>query len=252
MLKKLSDKEYFKAKGVNASALKEFAKSPAHYGAYLTREPVKKSAFDIGTLTHSLILEGQQNWEIVEGRRNGTAVKEKIAEVEASGKIAIKPGEDVDIIKMAESVKANRYGKKLGVDPERAELCAFVECPETGLTLKAKFDYAPEKGNVCYDLKTAQSAKPNKFKWSAIDFGYDIQCAHYLHVAKLAGCQYEHFIFVVVEKSAPYITTAFILDDESMERANDRYFSLLHDFKKARESNDFSAGYTDELVELSI
>jgi len=54
---KITDKEYFAAEGLNASKLKQFAKSPAHYKAGLEAPSKRSTAFDVGSLTHSLILE---------------------------------------------------------------------------------------------------------------------------------------------------------------------------------------------------
>ena len=253
MLKKITDKEYFGADMyLNASALKQFAKSPAHYKAYINAPSVRKKAFDIGHLTHSKILEGVQGWEIVEGHRGGKEVKQKIAEVEAAGKIAIKPGEDDAIIKMYESVKAHSLGKHLGADVSRSELAGFVECPTTGLALKAKFDYAPASGNVLFDLKTTKNASPKKFKWSIKDFGYDIQAAHYLYVAELLGLKYEQFVFIAVESESPYLTAAYCLDQDALDRAKFEYMQLLRDFKQCKQNDDFSAGYSDELMEISF
>lgn len=246
---KITDKEYFSANGLSSSGLKQFAKSPAHYQSYLEEPSKSSTAFNVGTLTHGLVLEGRQGWATVKGRRVGE-VKQKVLELEEQGIIAIKPGEDRDLIKMSESVKRNQYGKYLGKDPQRAELAGFAECPQTGLLLKAKFDYAPSTGNILFDLKTAQDASPNKFKWSAKDFGYDIQAVHYMNVANLCGMDYEEFIFVVVEKKAPYLTSCYRLSDEMRERAESKYRLLLESFKDCKESNDFSQGYTQELIEL--
>ncbi|MCP4266554.1 MAG: hypothetical protein GY777_13435 [Candidatus Brocadiaceae bacterium] len=252
MLKKITDKEYFAAEGLNASSLKQFAKSPAHYKASLIAPEKKSTAFDIGTLVHQLVLEKTKGWAIVEGNRNSKSVKEMVETAKSLGKIAIKPGEDEAILKMADSVASNYYGQYLGRDADCSELAGFVEDPETGLLLKAKFDYAPKSGNILFDLKTAQDASPAKFKWSAKDFGYDIQAVHYMHVAKLCGLDYEQFIFVVVEKTAPYLTASYILEDETRERAEHKYKMLLQSFKACEDANDFSHGYDDELMELKF
>ena len=89
-------------------------------------------------------------------------------------------------------------------------------------------------------------------KWKFKDLKYWVQDAHYSYVANLLGIEREHFIFVVVESKKPYITTPFILDEESKSKAHFDYMDLLFKYKELKESNDFSAGYTDELVELSI
>ncbi len=252
MLKKITDKEYFAAEGLSASALKQFAKSPAHYKASLTAPEKKSTAFDVGTLVHQLVLEKVKGWAIVEGNRNAKATKELIASAQSMGKIAIKPGEDEAILKMADSVANNYYGQYLGRDVDCSELAGFVEDPETGLLLKAKFDYAPKSGNILFDLKTAQDASPAKFKRSAKDYGYDIQAVHYMHVAKLCGLDYDQFVFVVVEKSAPYLTACYILEDETRERAEHKYRMLLQSFKDCKTAGDFSQGYDDGLMELKF
>jgi len=252
MVKKITDKEYFAAEGLNASALKQFAKSPAHYKASLTAPEKRSAAFDVGTLVHQLVLEKLKGWAIVEGNRNSKAVKEIVETAKSLGKIAIKPGEEESILKMAESVANNYYGQYLGRDTDCSEVAGFVEDPETGLLLKAKFDYAPKTGSILFDLKTAADASPAKFKCSAKDFGYDIQAVHYMHVAKLCGLDYDQFIFVVVEKTAPYLTASYILEDETRERAEHKYRMLLQSFKACEDANDFSQGYDDELMELKF
>ncbi len=251
-LHKLSDEEYFSAKGVNASSLKEFAKSPAHYKAYLDAPSKSSKAFNVGTLTHNLILEGKTNWAVVEGDRRKKDVKENIQALESLGKIIIKPGEDTDILAMKESVKNHSLGRYLGIDPKCSELAGFAEDEETGLMLKAKFDYAPSSGNVLFDLKTTISADPKRFKWSMKDYGYDIQAVHYLHVANLCGMKYDQFIFIAVEKTAPYGVCAYVLDDETRERAENKYRLLLEKYKECKDSGDFSFCYPTDIQEVNF
>jgi len=249
---KITDEEYFSANGVSSCGLKQFTKSPAHYKAYLDEPSKSSTAFNVGTLTHSLVLEGRQDWVIHDGNRRTKAVREEIQELEEQGKIVIKTGEDDDIIKMSESVKAHGMGKYLGKDPKRSELAGFAVDPETGLLLKAKFDYAPATGSVLFDLKTCQDASTREFKWSIKKFGYDIQACHYLHVANLCGMNYNSFVFIAVEKSSPYGTNAIVIEQESMERAENKYRLLLEDFKACKESGDYSHCYGNELNEIEL
>lgn len=248
----ITDEQYFAADGVSSSGLKQFAKSPAHFQNYLTAPSKTSTAFNVGSLTHSLILEGRQDWVINDGNRRTKAVREEIEEIEKTGKIVIKSGEDDDILKMSESVKNHALGKYLGKDPKRSELAGFAVDPDTGLLLKAKFDYAPSSGSVLFDLKTCQDASEREFKWSIKKYGYDIQACHYLNVARLCGMDYEQFIFIAVEKSAPYGANAIMLDAESMERAESKYRLLLESFKDCEEKQDFSLCYGDELKEVTL
>ena len=275
---KLSDAEYFAADAVNASSLKQFAKSPAHYKAYKEKGSKRTKAYYDGRICHSLTLEGVAPKIIpsIPMRSDADKLKAKVffkdnlnehdfSNIFNTVKISASQRDEAlevggfysesdydDILEMAKSVKAHGLGRYLGQDVKRSELAGFAEDPETGLLLKAKFDYAPSSGSVLFDLKTCQDASEREFKWSIKKYGYDIQAAHYLHVAKLCGMDYEQFIFIAVEKTAPYGTNAIMLDAESMERANHKYRLLLEDFKACKESGDFSQCYGDDLKEVTL
>ena len=55
-----------------------------------------------------------------------------------------------------------------------AELTVIARCPETGLLLKAKFDYI-NKMAVASDVKTTRSANPYKFRSQCRELRYDVQ-----------------------------------------------------------------------------
>ena len=62
------------------------------------------------------------------------------------------------------------------------------------------------------DLKTTKSDEPEGFCKDAENLGYHLQAAHYL-----AGCKdvFEHdykFVFVAIEKKAPYLCSVFVTD----------------------------------------
>ena len=249
---KITDKEYFSAEGLNASSLKEFAKSPAHYKAYKEAPNKKSKAFDIGTCSHSDVLEGVINWRVVDGDRRYKDVKAEVQAIEDQGFYCVKSQEDYDLRQMTKTVQNHPYGRYLGKDKSRSELAGFAEDPETGILLRAKFDYAPSSGNVLFDFKTTGDASPKEFKWSIKKYGYDIQAVHYLHVANLCGMNYDQFIFVAVEKTAPYGCCAYVLDDETRERAENKYRLLLSKYKDCVDNDNFTECYPTDLIEVSI
>lgn len=79
-----------------------------------------------------------------------------------------------------------------------AELTFIAQDPETGLWVKAKFDYL-RYDLISVDLKTARDTHPDRFAYQARDLGYDLQDAFYCHVAKLLGVTIQAFCFAVVE-----------------------------------------------------
>lgn len=256
MILDISDKEYFKSVGLNASALKEFAKSPAHYDAYVNRTIRKASdTFRIGSQAHKCILEDCLTLNIMPecDRRTkaGKATFKEFQESLQSSDDYVTKAEFDNILKMRENVLAHPYGKDI-VNKDTAEKAAFVTCPTTGLELKCKYDCLPNKGNMIYDLKTCQDASPDSFKWDIKKFKYDIQDAHYSYIAELLGLDMPHFVFICVEKSEPFGVSAIALDPDTRHKAKQRYFGLLQKFAECQKEDNFLECYSKEVSEVSI
>lgn len=255
MILDLTDKEYFKSEGLNASSLKEFAKSPAHYEAYINRTIRKPSeAFRIGSQAHAAILENKElNISPVCDRRT-KAGKATFAEFQASLEddqdYATKADAEAIAI-MKEHVLAHPIARVIN-NPAWAEQCVFVKCPQTGLELKAKYDCLPDEGNIIYDLKTCQNASPESFKWDIKKFGYYIQAAHYLYVAELEGLNKDHFVFICVEKETPFGVSAIVLDPETLHFARQKYFYLLNKFAECKKENNFKECYSSDIEAINI
>lgn len=255
MILDLSDKEYFKSEGLNASALKEFAKSPAHYDAYINRTIRKPSdAFRIGSQAHASILEDKALNIMPECDRRTKAGKETFKEFQASlsnDQDYATAAESEAIANMKANVLAHPVARAIN-NPKWAERCIFNKCPQTGLELKAKYDCLPDQGNIIYDLKTCQNASPDSFKWDIKKFNYHIQAAHYLYVAELEGLNMDHFVFICVEKEAPFGVSAITLDPETLHYARMQYFHLLNTFAECKEQNNFTRCYSEEIEAINI
>ncbi|MCP4989031.1 MAG: hypothetical protein GY928_24125 [Colwellia sp.] len=252
---KITDREYFRSEGLNASALKEFAKSPAHYQAYLNQETRKESdAFRIGSQAHKLILE-EKELNIMrkfDGRtKEGKAKKAEFIESLDYTTDYIKEDEVTALKQMKINVAAHPVAKDI-INPEWAEKAAFVTCPQTGLHLKCKYDCLPDTGNIIYDLKTSEDASPEQFRWSIKKLKYDLQACHYLYVAQLLGLDMQHFVFIVVEKSAPFGVSAIAIDSESLNYAQQRYFTLLEKFAVCKERDDFTECYSQNIIPINL
>ena len=252
---KITDREYFRSEGLNASALKEFAKSPAHYQAYINQETKKESdAFRIGSQAHKYILEEKElNIKPACDRRKKEG-KEIFAQFQASLDYStdyVDDSEMESIQKMKSNVAGHSVAKDI-INPEWAEKAAFVTCPQTGLSLKCKYDCLPDTGNIIYDLKTFEDASPEQFRWSIKKFNYDLQACHYLYVAQLLGLDMQHFVFVVVEKSEPYGVSTIAISSESLHYAQQRYFDLLSKFALCEQRNDFTECYPQEIIPINL
>ena len=252
---KITDREYFASEGLNASALKEFAKSPAHYQAYINQETRKESdAFRIGSQAHKYILEEKElNIKPACDRRKKEG-KEIFAQFQASLDYSTDYVDDSEmeaIQKMKSNIAAHPVAKDI-IYPLWAERAAFVTCPNTGLHLKCKYDCLPDTGNIIYDLKTSEDASPEQFRWSIKKFKYDLQACHYLYIAQLLGLDMQHFVFVVVEKSVPYGVSTIAISSESLHYAQQKYYNLLEKFAACQERNDFTECYSQEIIPINI
>ena len=63
------------------------------------------------------------------------------------------------------------------------------------------------------DLKTTADANPEEFARTALKYGYDQQMAHYRDIMEAETGTLPRFLFVLVEKTAPYLVSVVELDD---------------------------------------
>lgn len=112
-----------------------------------------------------------------------------------------------------------------------AELTVISRCPDTGLMLKAKFDYI-NRSSVASDVKTTKSANPAKFAMQCRDLRYDVQEAFYRYVAELQGIDIQVFVFIAIEYVEASICEVFELASVIRNKAyldlKDGLFLLNH------------------------
>lgn len=123
----------------------------------------------------------------------------------------------------------------------------------TGLTCKARMDLTVE--HILIDLKTAQDARRDRFKWDAAKFGYHIQAAFYLAgFSKFHGYTSPIMIFIVVEQAAPHATKVMPADKDSfVNEGARRVKELLKIYKSCVTTGVWPAYSTDpELLKLPL
>ena len=98
---------------------------------------------------------------------------------------------------------------------------------EHGVLCKCKADYWREKDKTIVDIKTTQDSSFYAFKGSAYKYGYDRQAAFYGD-----GFNAERFVFIVIEKVAPYNIGIYECSAEFIEEGREKYGKLLSDYKQ--------------------
>lgn len=214
----LTDAEYFAHSAINCSGLKLIAsKTPAHFKYQQTAPRKETPAMFIGSAVHCATLEPEAFDEryivapkIDKRTKDGKAAW---AELEASGKVVLSEDDGEQVMRIAHAVRANKSAAKL-LTNGKAEVAVFSEID--GQAVKCKCDYLRENVAVI-DLKTTDDASEKGFMKSVLNYGYHQQAAFYMDVMQAVGQPVERFVFVVVEKTAPFLVAIHELSDEFVE-----------------------------------
>lgn len=239
--------QYHATDAVSASLLKQIAKSPAHAKAYLEQTQETTPAMLFGTAFHTCVLESERfndEYVVFTGDKRTKSGKEAYEALVASGKTIITASDYATITAMAAAIGDHPAASKLVRGDGQTEVSMFWEDDDTGLQCKCRPDIW--LGRVIVDLKTTEDASPEGFSRSIQAYGYGIQAAHYL-----AGSGADAFIFVAVEKKAPYAVAVYQLDALSLEISEMKRRDMLQLWASCRESDSFPA-YSDECQLISL
>jgi hypothetical protein len=245
----ISNQDYHADPALGSTSLKTLAtRTPAHYQWDKTH-PKFSDAFDIGTVAHSLILEGDKTGvKVIDvDDKRGAKWTVPAAEARKAGKIPLLTKEWEQVKGMRDSVMAHEVAGPLFIG-HKAEQSVFWE--EDGLTLKCRPD-AWHPG-LLVDLKTTINADPNEFGKTAHEYGYHQSAAHYSDGVKAATGEELPFHFVLVEKTAPYLVSVVELDWEAVNigrQLNDRAKRI---YRECVESNTWPGYPNTEPVSLPL
>lgn len=169
-----------------------------------------RKTFDIGRAAHRAVLGKGGDYlsypaELLAS--NGVAsTKEAKAwaeDVRANGGTPLKSDEVDQIGAMADAVRRRLAAMNIHFDPARSEMSALAEIG--GVWCRAMIDNAPADPRLpLYDLKSTEDASPEACIRSVVNYGYDVQTAHYLAVWQAATGERRKMRFVFVEKTAPF------------------------------------------------
>lgn len=209
----LSGEAYAQEKDwVSAGRLKKWL--PEHYRS---TTPTDRTNLDFGIAFHTTILgAGEPVVPVVASSWRGKEAQTERESVYLSGGVPILSGELSRLDAMRDAVQAHSEAHRLLYKQAGApEVSVFAEVD--GVPSKARFDRLLD--GVGVDLKTT-TAKPGEHSLmrAVIDWGYDLQAAHYLSTARAAGIDLDTFVFVFVGKDEPHHVTVAYLDDAFLER----------------------------------
>ena len=220
---------YHASNGLSKSGMVKLLKSPAHYKAYLNeekKEPTK--AMQIGTATHCAILEPALFDSTVAIRPAGIDGRTKEGKqwaTENEGKIILSQDEAKDIQGMSASFFRHPFYKQEVQGRKQAIEESIWEELDNGVVLKARPDLWIE--NTIIDIKTTEDASEEAFTKTCASLKYYLQAAHYLKMADA-----DRFVFVAIERTAPYAVNIFELDQHWINLGNElreRAITIMHE-----------------------
>jgi len=250
----LDEQTYRAATGINISALKNINRSPAHYLAKLTEvRPEPTPALVFGTLLHRAALEPKKLAGSFAVKPEGMSFvsKEGKAWRDAQTLPIITEEQHIALSGAAASVAAHPAAAAILADAKR-EVSVFRRITRSnpeGLLLKGRLDIVATDSHgstTIADIKTTEDASPEAFSKTIAQYGYAQQAAHYLD---LLGAT--HFVFIAVEKTAPYAVGVYCLDPASVAMGRERNLRNL-DLLEACQSSGHWPAYSSDIETISL
>lgn len=196
---------------------------PAIFKHYLDHGRPDKAVFDFGRAAHRKVLGAGEDLVVVDADDWRTkAAKTARDEARAAGKSPVLTRDAEVIDAMAEAIRRHPVAAAL-LDPDagQPEVTLIWEDAATGVMLRARPDFLrdhhPGRRMIVPDYKTADHADPETFARSVDRFGYHTQADHYLDgIRELFDAPDPAFVFIVQERTAPYLVSCFELDHGAM------------------------------------
>ncbi len=151
---------------------------------------------------------------------------------------------------MKNAVHGHPVAGKLLAKAGKAEQSFFWNDSETGLDCRCRPDYLTDD-NIIIDLKTCADASPDGFARACYSHRYHVQDAFYSDGMAANNRQPKAFIFIAVEKTAPFGVGVYVLNEESKQLGRALYRRDLESIKQC-ESQDAWPTYTTRIEEISL
>ena len=255
----LTNEEYHSKKEyISKSALDAASKSGLHFKHYVEGPKSKPTpAMRIGSAFHGLILEPDvfddefiYKPEILNARSKDG--KEWKARQEEAGKTVLNEDDKEQLEAMKKSLFDCAPAKKLLSAAGHAEQSYFWEDKETGLGCKCRPDYLLENGGTIVDLKTTTDASFRGFLKSISNFRYHVQAGWYMNgLEQATGERPDRFIFIAVEKTAPYGVGVYEADLYMTVNGYDQARIDLQKIDKWKEEERYP-NYCTEIQQISL
>lgn len=218
---------------LSVSGAKTILKAPALF-RWQQDHPVRKDVFDIGSAAHALVLGVGAEIVVVDADSWRTkAAKEAQDAARAEGKTPLLSADWLKVRTMADVLSQHTLAMQLLSDG-KPEVSAYALDEPTGVVRRGRFDWLG--ASILTDYKTAATSEPQAFARAVANFGYHMQAAWYLDLARDLGHPAEAFAFIVQEKEPPYLVSVVELDDAAISLGRSKNRQALERFRDCTAS----------------
>lgn len=228
---------------LSVSGAKVILKAPALY-RWQQDNPVHKDVFDFGSAAHRLILGVGPDVLVCPFDSWRTKDAQQMRDdARAKGEIPVLTGEWQRVTAMADALSGHTLAMRLLSEGD-PEVSAYADDETTGVTRRARFDWLG--ATILTDYKTCASGEPAAFVKAAANFGYHMQHAWYLDLARDLGHPAKAFAFIAQEKEPPYLVTVIELPPELVDVGRRRNRHALERFRDCTETNRWPGYVPDD------
>lgn len=216
-----------------------------------------KAVFDFGHAAHRLVLGVGATITAVDADDWRTkAAKEQRAEIRAAGGVPVLAAE-LDVVKaMAAAIREHPIASALLTPADGTpEASLFWTDNRSGVTLRGRLDWLPNSADgrmIVVDYKSGKSADPQQFARAAANYGYHMQAPWYLDgVTALQLAEDVAFVFVVQEKTPPYLVSVIELDSDALRVGRARNRKAIDLYSYCIDTQTWP-GYSDDVALVSL
>jgi hypothetical protein len=252
-------RSYLRSPGLSSSGLAYADESMAKYKAYLDGKiRIEGRHLDLGTAVHRRLEDPVAFQEEYIVKPNDVDYRTKAGKAWRDGmtKIVLDRNEMECVESIAENLRTsddlllrilresagedecsvfwNENGTNCKCRPDRLLRPSDNDCAELCERWPELFD-RPFGLKIVVDYKTtSKPADPKGFYWTAKSFKYPLKAAHYL-----AGTGADAFLWVVMETTAPYQVTRYLMSPASSNFYMHRRLELLEEIRYCELTNEW-------------
>jgi hypothetical protein len=242
---------------IGSSTLKTILKSPKNFRVAYEEPKADSEAFRFGRMFHEALLEPEyfastyvQEPQLDARTKAGKEQRAIFAASILPNQSTISAQEFEKITGMVESVKTHENYEYLknGI----AERAGYYADPKTGILCKVKPDYFNPEYNMIIDVKTTQDCDKDQFARDIVKFRYDFQMAMYLQGTEfIENKPVKYGLFVVVEKTYPYMCAFYLVDKNMREHGHGLYETALSRLSTCIDTDTWSP-YQTSYEEIAL